>query len=334
MKRLFVFFSVFIMLLSFSGCRLSKSFTPFAHEYLVSALGFDQKGDEIFVTIESVVINSEDSEAEKKNKLLKGNGKSFQTALKNALGQASQPIELSHCAVAVIGDTLSEKYIAEVCNYIYNEKEITLSIELISTENAEKLLSSETISSVAVGYDIISMRQTYSRLYGINFKNLFYELEGMRQSAVNTFTLPFFKIDEEGYFIDGVTVFKNDESHMKINENKLSVFAIASDSQDAGMVNIGNKQYNLQSVSTVCKLKNENLPKLLLEINISPEFDKNSGDTLENEIINLFQHSQNEEIDIFGVGNIIKQKEIDFFNKYKEKYDEFYKNLMLEVVVK
>ena len=334
MKKLSIFLFTAIIGLIFGGCTLSKSFTPLSHEYLVSAIGFDEFDDEICVTIEAVVVNSEDPEVEKKNERLNGRGKSLDIAMKNAIAQASQPIELSHCAVVAIGKSVGEDYITEICKYIYNENEMTLSVNLISTENAEELLSSSTISSVSVGYDIVSMQQSFSRFWGVDFKNLFYEIEGKRESEINVFSLPFFEMNEDGYFISGITIFKNNSPQMVISEDMISAFSVATNSQSEGKVNIGGNLYDVTSVSSVSRLKNKDYPKLLLEINIAPELDKGFKLELKNEIISLFELSQSEKTDVFSLGNILNQKEPDFYNKFKKKYDKFYKNLTLEVVVK
>jgi len=209
MKRLLIFLFSFGLAVVFSGCTVSKSFSPLAHEYLVSSLGFDQSNEEKTVIMEAVVINSEDAEEEKKKELLIGSGKTLDEALKSATQKAVQPVELSHCAVAVIGESVSEKYFDEILKYVYNEKAITIALGFVSTHNAEELLSCETVSSVAVGYDIVSMQQTYSRKNSTSFKTRFYEIEASRAAKENSFSLPFFKVDMAKYEIDGKKEFKN-----------------------------------------------------------------------------------------------------------------------------
>lgn len=334
MKRILFFLAVLLNLSVLSGCTISKSFTPLAHEYLVSALGFDMADDKFYITIESVVVNSEDSEAEKRNELLSGKGDSLKSAIKNATDKSTQPLELSHCAVAVIGKSVSDDYFQEICEYIYNEKEITLSIGFVSCENAAGLLSSETLSSVAVGYDIIGMQQTYSRLSGIDFKNRFYEIESVRRKEINAFTLPFFKVKSDSYYIDGITAFKDDLPVMNIDNSLLSVYAIASDTQGTGKIFLENNEYSAESVNTVCHLKNKSLPEIELVVNIKSNFNKKDKALLETEIKNLFEKSQEEKADIFGIGNILSHKESDFFKKIQKNYDEFYSNLSVKVVIK
>ena len=334
MKRMLIFFFVLLDLLLLNGCTLSKSFTPLAHEYLVSALGFDRLDNDIYVTIESVIVNSEDSEAEKKNELIIGSGDSLESAMMMAMGKVTQPMEFSHSAVAVIGKSVNDKYLGEICEYMYNEKDITLSIAVISTENANELLACDTVSSVAVGYDIMSMQQTYSRLSGIDFKNRFYELEAKRRDEVNTFSLPFFNVDNGEYYIEGITAFKNDTPVMRIKGDDASVYAIATDSQGAGRVSIAKERLDVESVTTVCKLKNEKLPQIKLEIKIKANLKKEHKEKLEAEIVELFELSKIHKADIFGIGDILKHKESEFFEKIRKNFDEFYANLELEVVVK
>ncbi len=334
MKRILIFLCVILIMLSLSGCAASKSFSPLAHEYLISAIGFDMSGDKKRVILEAVIVNSEDSQAERKTECLTGDGGSLQAALNKATEQAAQPIELSHCAVAVIGGQTDSEYLEEIYSFLQNEKQITLSILLISTNNAEQLLSQETVASVAVGYDIVSMLQTKERLSGIDYKNRFYQLEAKRLEAVNVFSLPNFSIASGGYTIDGISVFKNNSPVMHLDNSKASVYAVATDSQNKGKIIFDEKPYDIESVFTVCRLENKNLPKIVLEAKIEADNKRELKKLIKTEIEELFTLSQSVKLDIFGLGNTISHKETGFFEKIQKNYDKFYRNAELEVIIK
>lgn len=335
MKRLLIYITVTALIFSCLGsCTVSRSFSSLTHEYLVSALGFDQNGEELTVALEAVIVNAEDTNAEKKNELLTGNGSSLQEALSAASKKAAQPIELSHCAVAVIGKSVSAERFGEICDYLYNERQITLSILLVCTESAAKLLSSETVSSVAVGYDIMSMAAQQSKLTGIDYKNRFYELESKRKNQINVIALPFFEVTQEEYFLDGIILFKNNAAALKLDSTQTSVYALATDSQGAGSILIDDKQYNIESAYTVCEMSDSKTPEIRLITELKIDAEEQVKEIIEAKIEELFVLSQQKKLDIFGIGNILYHKERDFFGKIENKYDSFYKNMELTVTVK
>jgi len=222
MRKVLIFLNLFFVLCFLCGCEKIKVFSPLAHEYLVSALGFDQYGREKAVIIETIVVNSEDSGAEKRKEQLIGRGSSLKEAFKNATKKAVQPIRLEHCAVAVIGEDVTASFFDEICEYIYNEKELTIALGMAATNNAKELLSGEAVASVAVGYDIMSMQQTYSREKNVKFKNRFYEVE-IKRIKEKSVSLPFFKVGADGYFIEGEMLFEKGLPKQKRSKNLLEV---------------------------------------------------------------------------------------------------------------
>ena len=75
MKKLL--FLIIVLPLFFCGCADTEMLSGENPEYMISSLGFEKKEDEIFVFMEALVINSEDTSAEKKLILLKGKGKAI-----------------------------------------------------------------------------------------------------------------------------------------------------------------------------------------------------------------------------------------------------------------
>ncbi len=334
MKRLLKIGLVLIVLFTLSGCKATKGFSTLAHEYLVSAVGFEEEKGEIQVFLETVVVNSEDTEAQKKNELLEGNGKTVKAAVKGAAEKAAESVELSHCAVAVIGESVSGDTLKEICDFLKQEDSISLAVTLVNCENAKELLSSETISSVAVGYDIMSMQQTNSRISGINYKNRFYEIEQKRNEAAGTFSLPHFILENGKYYIDGMTVYKENTAVMRLDSTSSSIYAIATNEQNRGVITLEGDPLNIEYANTSLKLKGNNAPEIFLVTRLSAEGGKQTKALIEDKINELFTASQRLNVDIFGVGNTIEQKNNAFYSKIKKKYYNFYKNMKLEVRVK
>ena len=187
MKKFLLCLFLFLFL---SGCQKAKP------EYLVSSIGIDTKNDKFNICFEAVIVNSENPE--QKLMLLKGSGDTIEQAVAQINRQCTQPILLSHCAVIIIGETVTQNQLNKILEYCYQKDEITLSAFFITTKNAEKLLSQEPVSSVCVGYDIMGLIEQYSKLQNKNFKNRFFEVITLKEQA----KLPKIILKEKGYYLE------------------------------------------------------------------------------------------------------------------------------------
>ncbi len=178
------------LLIFLSGCQKSKP------EYLISSIGIDTKNQQYNICFEAVIINSENPE--QKLMLLKGSGDTIEQAVAQINRQCTQPIMLSHCALIAIGEGVTRNQLNEILEYCYQKDEITLSAFFITTQNAEKLLSQEPVSSVCVGYDIMGLIEQYSKLKNKNFKNRFFEVMALKEQS----TLPKITLKEKGYYLE------------------------------------------------------------------------------------------------------------------------------------
>lgn len=175
------------------GCSNGNTVIREKPEYMISALGFEKNQGKMTVFMEAVVINSEDTTAEKKLLLLEGAGDSVKQGAENAEKRAVQPINLSHCGVIVIGKSITEADFKEIRQYCYNRDEINLSAFFIAAESAKELLSREPIASVAVGYDIMSRLESRKELSYREYKNRFYQIEAESYREAPKYDIPLLK---------------------------------------------------------------------------------------------------------------------------------------------
>lgn len=193
MKRILILLTLPLLL---CGCGENLKSRP---QYLVSAIGFDGEKGGFRVCVEAVVVNSEESEQE--IRLISGNGESLEAAFDEILRQSTQGLMLSHCGVLVIGDGITDTKLTEICDYCYDKDEITLSAFFVSTENAERLLSCKSISSVSTGYDVMGLLEQYSESSRVKLKNRFFEIEALREKGEKP-TLPRVTVREDGYYFE------------------------------------------------------------------------------------------------------------------------------------
>lgn len=333
MQKITALFLCFIILFCFCGCSSGAVDTKSGLESLVSAIGFDQKGDSFSVVIETVTVNSEDAKSDKNLNLIKGEGKNLSEALNNATEKSIRPFMFSHCAAAVIGKGVTEKGFRNICTFLYEKDEINLSLNFISTKNAEKLLSSKTVSSIAVGYDLTDMLDRQSSYSGIDFKNRFYEIEAARKKAVSVFSLPFLETYDNGYKLTGLSIFKNDIPVMSLNSEQAFAYSLVTSAQKEGTVLIENRNYTVIKFKQKKNFSFEKRLSIKLTLNLTLEGDKNIKPKIAKTINELFIESQKKDTDIFMFGNEIYRKKPKLWQEVRHNYSTVYKNSSLAVTV-
>ena len=164
-------------------------------EYLVTAIGVDYDKALYTVSFEAVVVNTE-AEGQRRM-LLTGQGRTLIKAIEDAKNQTTQPLLLSHCGVVAVGNGISKQKLGGIMRYCKEEKDITLSIRFLKTENAQKLLKTEPLSSVSVGYDLTALFETAQKEQNKEIKNRLFEIYEQLSP-----TLPTIEINETGYYFE------------------------------------------------------------------------------------------------------------------------------------
>ncbi len=311
------------------GCNMQERFTAGTNKYLIAALGFDEVGDEVRLYMEAVIVNSDDSAAEKKTELLYGGGKTLKSALGECMRAAAEPLELSHTAAAVIGESISAKRYEEICDYLYNERQITLSILLLSSPSARELLSCETVSSAAVGYDLTGLIEQYDGYTGTKSKCRLYEIENSRRKAVNVAAMPSVKAQNGKFSLDGAYVFKDGERVLKLDPSQVFLYALAVDLQTRGRANFDGKEIEIKRAKSDISYKNG---KFYLTVKADTE-NAAIKKEVQKGIEALFLLSKSADVDLFGIGNRLYKRDKTFFEKISRDYSQFYQNACLEVRV-
>lgn len=333
MKRTICILLIFLVSISLCGCTPQSTSAAEYSSLLVAAAGFLQRGDEITVLLEALVINSEDSEAENKATLYRGTAKTVKEAIHNAEAAAAQPLHLGHCATIVISKGITAKTFEEICRFCREESELSLSVALVFTENAEKLLSCKSSSTVAMGYEIANMlTEQYSRS-GIALKNRFYELEGLRLCDSRVFTLPNFTVNKEACLSDGAMLFSNDAPALYLNPEQTAILALALGRLKNGTVFIENKEFNIKNAKSGFEFKNTD--RLHIELTLKISLSSKADPTiLKTKISELYSLSKTLGIDIFSVLDTLSKKQPQLFAKYEKDFYSVYKNSELAVVLR
>lgn len=330
MKKLSGLILCVCLVFSLCGCSAREAISSDKQEYIVASLGFDKKDSNYAMFLEAIVVNTEDMNADKQNIVLQGIGDSIDEAYSQIICKITQPLSLGHNAVTVIGRSVDSEMLEEILNYCSENKELNIGTMLISTESAEKLLECESVSSVAVGYDLMSMLEVSEEETGQSIENRLYEVQGKTQKPFNIFSLPNIEVENEGFSLVGLSVFEDYREICTLNTEEMGLYSLISDRVSPGEFVIGGEKIKINfSKTTYDFFLKENL---VIRVNMRLKTEGNSS-LVKKKSEEFIKHQKTLGRDIFGFSNIIEKQNPKLWKKIKSNYTEYFKNSEIEVRV-
>lgn len=206
---------IVLSLLQFSGCRGIYGYREPEQQYFVSAMGFDRAGDLIEVSLEVIIFSVGEAESKIETRLFSGRGETVREAVSSLSGEVSKKLLFSHCALIVLGETLSPGQCDAVFSFCTPENGINISAAVISTPNANSLLKAPSVSTPVTGYDITGVIKQKSRDWGIGLMNRIYQIGDERMRGGSCYSVPFFVLargdnGEDIYSFFGTRIYSGD----------------------------------------------------------------------------------------------------------------------------
>ncbi len=160
-------------------------------EYLITAIGADYDGGLYTLYFEAVITNTE--KEGQKREVLTATGRTLLETIEQIEKQATLPLLTSHCGVVAVGKGITRTKLLGIMRYCKENRDIPLSVQFIKTDSPEKLLKTEPLSSISVGYDLVSMMRKNDE----TLKNRLFEIY-KSQSPI----LPKITLTEKGYYFE------------------------------------------------------------------------------------------------------------------------------------
>lgn len=146
MKKLIILLLLPILL---CGCEQKPN------GYLVTSVAVDYQGGLYTVWYEAIITNTE--KADQKREVLSVSARTLFEAIGGIEKQTTQPLIMSHCGVVVVGDGITRTKLKGIMRYCKENRDITLSVQFLRCKEPEKLMKTEPVSSIGVGYDLVSL---------------------------------------------------------------------------------------------------------------------------------------------------------------------------------
>lgn len=193
-KILFLFISV-IMCISLCGC---VGYREISGGLVVSLIGIDREGDEIKMSVQTVLPNTE---GEVDCETVFAKAKNIERAYKKLRQKNVKPLILEHCVGASLGNTLKKSDIITFLNFAEQKNDINLSLNFFCTENAYDFLVQSGEIYRQGGYDVIELIKNNDQAFQnklFMIKRELYKNKGVK--------LPFLKLKDDEAVIDKTVI--------------------------------------------------------------------------------------------------------------------------------
>lgn len=327
MRKTIAFILCVTILLSLCGCSLSDAVAGEKQEYIVSAFGFDHEGKQIKMLVEAIVVNTDELSSEKETVLIEGVGEAPQEAMALILSQITQPLTLGHNAIIAVGEKVTASQFDSIIDFCKSNEQINLSAMLVSCKSAKELLSCEPLSSVAVGYDVMSMVEVAENR-GTVFSNRFFEVLAMLTKPLKSFTLPFLEVKEKAFSLSGFLCYKNEAPIARLGLEKGQAYSLITDKISQGELIVDKEKIKIDFSKTTYSFSDSSGLNITLNVRIKA---KGNIAPLKKETENILKEFSLTGDDIFGIGNIISKKEPEMWEKIKDRYPDNFKKAIFEV---
>ncbi len=211
-------------------CSCSRVIEP-EQVYLISAMGFDGAEDGVRVTVEIPVIGEAES-AQQKTIRFSQTGEDVRGALRRMEAGLSKELIFSHCALALLGDSLTKEQMQQIFEFAGTGEGIPLAAEAVTCDNAENLLGVSGISGIAMGYELHQILERERHRTGAEMPCGIYELRGMTSPDAPV-ALPRFEVaendGEEAARLVGMDVLRPHGEPIRLTREECVSYAVLTD---------------------------------------------------------------------------------------------------------
>ncbi len=195
-----------------SSCSVIPGYSEPEDRYIVSAMGFDMKEDTLAVSVQ--IVDGEET------RVCTGKGESVWQAMAHIEGADAKQLEISHCALILMGDSLGASEIKEVFDYCRKNNDITVGAKVASTRDAFALLSLG-----ADGYELLGAIRDSGDGLGFTGGSRFYEIEEKRSSqSAPVYHLPYFSSDGDIYTVSGLKIYRSDTPLVRLDSSESAYY--------------------------------------------------------------------------------------------------------------
>ena len=334
MKKAAFLCLILIPLLALSGCT---DYVEIEQHLIVSAIGVDGQNGQFVVTAE-IVNNTEGAlDSVPVTQVLESKGATLEEALSKMLTASSKRLFFSHCSVIILGGGLSREQVADVGDFIIYQKEVTLSIQLVSAKEAGQLIRAKGTVYPIVGYEIAAVLKNSREQLGYNDYAPFYQIYNQSQGAGQAFAIPYLDVipgeENDTFALGGMAIYQNNRVLTRLTGQQSQFFLMLTNRLQGGELTLTADGKPMQgkikrTSASVTPSVRDGVLTIDWHLNISMQdslYDSVEPAKMERaiagqcqEIVNLAQ--QVLETDIFHLGDRLYQERPKLFSKFQSSW--------------
>lgn len=359
-KLLFIYITILNLIL-LTGCW---NYTEMDQQLNVSGIAIDkgQNGKKFHVSVE-VITTGKNKDMKDTAEVIEADGNTIFNAVRDMITVASKRLYFGHCKTLVIGEEFAKDGISDALDFIYRDAEARISMNVVITKDctARDILKTSGVDNDIIAYEIDDLIKTCEKSGSKSFKIQVYNVMNILETQGKDLIIPAFHIgkveDYETFSSTNCGVFKKDKLVGYISQDERKLYTIVNNKLNSGIINLklpGSDDYiafEIYKSKTKYKPREVN-GKLTMDVFVTTDVfigemdtQNNYGkkaernvisrlleDQMKTDIENLFKKCQNEfDSDIFGFGRHIHNNEPKLWKKYKDNWDEEFRNLDINV---
>ena len=344
MKKIII---VLLLIIVTTGCY---NYVEINNLVIISGIGIDYKGDNYYVTFESLYQNKESSDSNFEKGILKnGQGKTISQAFDNLTLSLEKEPYFAHLKVVVISKEIANNHMKEFFDFFLRNNDIRniFSLVVSSDESPEEILKSSNKYFPVASEKIKSILENNIYSNYISKNKYFKKIASNYLSEDKNISLSTIKLDNDNIILDKIIIFNNIKPVGYLNNDMSLILSIIDNNNPSSLFAINYKK-NKKIAIRVYKSKtrfdikensfiiNNNLMAEVIENSqnsnledkkeiekITQEFEK-LIDKKTNELINYLQENNS---DILGINK-------KYYIKYRKQKKNYFKNSKYKVKTK
>lgn len=285
-------------------------------------------------------------------------GRTLFEAIRNATKECGKRLFFSDCKIIVISSDLARDGIEPIVDFFSRDAEIQRNVMIFVSQEktAEEIFKTKPVANTIVGYELEIMIDSDQKNLSKNMPRRLYEVNNIIKSEGISLTIPVVKrsaANPETTQIGGTAIFKKDKLIGYIdNDDTQFIRIINNDAKDGPLVldkkeNGNGIALELYSIKTSVKPVISN-GEIKMEINIAAKANlaenetnkdycseegiekvqKMGEETIKNHCSRMIKTVQEQyDTDIFGFGQLIKNKNKDAWDELKADWDQKFKTV-------
>ena len=219
-----LFSCLLLLSLCLSSCSFVSGYSEPEDRYIVAAMGFDMI--EGFLEVSVQIVGRDEI------LIRTGRGENARAAMSHIVGADGRQLEISHCALIIVGDGVVGSSLSDVFDYCRKNNDITVGVKVAAAYNAREILSLGVD-----GYELLGAVRDGIGGVGFAQGSRFYEIDEVRSEG-GVYHLPYFETDGDIYTVSGLRLLDEGGVNVKLDRSESAYYMMIKGELKGGSMDV------------------------------------------------------------------------------------------------